>query len=168
MSKTLIFGNSGAGKSTLAKAMSEYQGVGHLDLDTVAWLPSSPPERMPINESMEKITSFLNKNTHWVIEGCYADLISQVTPHADKIVFLNLPTSVCVDNAKARPWEPHKYESKEAQDANLDMLLDWIKDYDNRTDTFSRVSHQRLFDNFDGENIMVTTNEESKALQERP
>lgn len=91
-----------------------------------------------------------------------------MTPHADKIVFLNLPTSVCVDNAKARPWEPHKYESKEAQDANLDMLLDWIKDYDNRTDTFSRVSHQRLFDNFDGENIMVTTNEESKALQERP
>ncbi len=167
LTKIVIFGNSGSGKSTLARSISESLEAGHLDLDTVAWLPSSPPQRMPIKESMENITSFLNKNTQWVIEGCYADLISQVTPYADEVIFLNLSTSECIKNAKARPWEPHKYESKAAQDANLNMLLDWITDYDNRTDTFSRDSHQQVYDNFDGKKIMVTSNDESKVLRNK-
>lgn len=159
MSKIVIFGNSGSGKSTLAKQLAFNEQLAHLDLDTVAWKPQMPPERLPIAESQLTIDDFLNTNDNWVIEGCYADLLELVMSAADKVIFLNLPITSCLENAKSRPWEPHKYESKEAQDANLDMLLGWISQYDSRTDTFSKASHQKLYESFQGDKIMYKCNE---------
>jgi adenylate kinase family enzyme len=166
MSKIVVFGNSGSGKSTLAKNLVKGHHIAHLDLDSVAWAPSnassSPPSRLPISESKVLIETFLSKNTSWVIEGCYSDLLAEVLPYADELIFLNLPINLCVENAKARPWEPHKYASKQAQDANLSMLIDWIKDYENRTDTFSKQSHQALYDSFEGTKTMYTSNSHSE------
>ena len=159
MSKIVIFGNSGSGKSTLAKQLAFNEQLAHLDLDTVAWKPQMPPERMPIAESQLTIDDFLNTNDNWVIEGCYADLLELVMSAAEKVIFLNLPIRSCIENAKRRPWEPHKYESKEAQDANLTMLIDWIAQYDSRTDTFSKSAHQKLYESFQGDKIMYTSNE---------
>ncbi|MDP2535026.1 AAA family ATPase [Alteromonas stellipolaris] len=167
MTKIVVFGNSGSGKSTLAKNLVKVHHIAHLDLDSVAWAPSnsttSPPSRMPISESTVLIERFLTDHTSWVIEGCYSDLLAEVLPRADELIFLNLPMKLCVENAKARPWEPHKYESKQAQDANLDMLIDWIKEYENRTDTFSKQSHQALYDSFGGAKTMYTSNNHSEA-----
>jgi hypothetical protein len=53
-------------------------------------------------------------------------------------------------HARARPWEPHKYASKEAQDANLDMLLGWIADYPSREGPLGRAAHEALFEGFTG------------------
>jgi hypothetical protein len=64
-----------------------------------------------------------------------------------------------VENAKNRPWEPHKYESKKAQDENLDMLIDWISQYTSRNDTFSKVAHEKLFEEFQGKKTMYVSNE---------
>ena len=33
-----------------------------------------------------------------------------------------------IPSLAARPWEPHKYPSKEAQDANLALLIGWIRE----------------------------------------
>jgi hypothetical protein len=55
-----------------------------------------------------------------------------------------------VQNCRARPWEPHKYASKAEQDANLPMLLDWVRAYDSRDDEFSLRAHRRLFKSFNG------------------
>lgn len=161
MSKIVIFGNSGSGKSTLAKKLASKDNLAHLDLDTIAWKPVTPPERLPVSESAISISTFLHDNQSWVIEGCYSDLLELVTQDAEEMIFLNLPVSACIENAKSRPWEPHKYESKEAQDANLAMLIDWISQYDSRTDTFSRVAHEELFEKFKGKKIMHVSNERS-------
>ena len=159
MKKVVIFGNSAAGKSTLAKKLSSAESLAHFDLDLIAWQATTPPLRKPISESKEEIGVFLAENDAWVIEGCYTDLIEIVVPKATELVFLNLPVDACIANAKRRPWEPHKYESKQAQDANLTMLLDWITQYDTRADTFSRSAHQALFDAYEGIKTMYTTNE---------
>lgn len=158
MKKVVIFGNSGAGKSTLAKELSESEGVPHFDLDSVAWQPESPPERKPIDDARQEIDTFIGVNKGWVIEGCYSDLLEIVLPQASEIIFLNLPVEACISNAKNRPWEPHKYESKEAQDANLDMLIDWIAQYSQRNDTFSKLSHEGLFNSYAGKKTMYTSN----------
>ena len=71
MAKILIFGNSGSGKSTLARRLRETHGLAHLDLDTLAWKPTSPPERKPNEESAQEIQAFTASNETWVIEGCY-------------------------------------------------------------------------------------------------
>ena len=154
----VIFGNSGAGKSTLALNMARRHNLAHLDLDTIAWLPSSVPERRPHEQSREHVEQFTHHNKYWVIEGCYSDLIELVIEKASEVIFLNLPVSMCIDNARERPWEPHKYASKKAQDANLDMLIDWIKQYEVRDDTFSQSAHQRLFDAFTGVKKEYTSN----------
>ena len=67
--------------------------------------------------------------------------------------------SQCVENAKNRPWEPHKYESKEAQDSNFEMLINWIKDYRKREDEFSYRSHMKFYEGFVGAKFMYTENQ---------
>lgn len=159
MRKVIIFGNSGSGKSTLAQAICRADGLAHLDLDVIAWKPGMPPQRKPIGESKADIDAFLDSNNGWVIEGCYADLLELVLADCSEMIFLNLPVEACIENARSRPWEPHKYETREAQDANLEMLIDWISQYPHRSDTFSRSAHEALFDQFDGHKSMFTRNQ---------
>ena len=159
MRKILIFGNSGSGKSTLAKELCDSEGLAHLDLDTLAWEATVPPERKSLNESSQEIQIFIESSDGWIIEGCYADLLEQAVPFSNEIIFMNLPIETCILNAKNRPWEPHKYESKEAQDANLEMLIDWISQYNQRVDTFSEKSHRALYDAFQGKKTIYTNNE---------
>lgn len=156
--KVVIFGNSGSGKSTLAKSLSKSNNLPHLDLDLIAWTESEIPERRPIDESKEEIDHFTGAHECWVIEGCYSDLLEIALEEATEVVFLNLPIEACIENAKNRPWEPHKYTSKEAQDANLKMLIDWISQYAHRDDTFSRSAHERLYNDFEGTKRMYTCN----------
>ncbi len=158
MKKILVFGNSGSGKSSLAKQLCDADGLSHLDLDTLAWLPGTPPQRRPMASSGADISAFIAANTGWVIEGCYADLLELALPCATEIVYLDLAVSRCIDNARNRPWEPHKYQSKQAQDANLDMLLEWISQYPTRDDTFSASAHQKLFNGYPGKKTRLTDN----------
>lgn len=158
MRKVLIFGNSGSGKSTLAKSIAESDGLAHFDLDTIAWLPTDPPERTSIEKCREDIQQFTGKHNGWIIEGCYADLLELAAPVASEMIFLNLSTDDCVANAIRRPFEPHKYESKAAQDANLEMLLGWIQSYPTRDDSCSLRAHQELFARFEQKKTMRTQN----------
>jgi len=73
---------------------------------------------------------------------------------------MNLPVTACIANARARPWGPHKYPDKAAQDASLDMLTDWIVQYPYRTDTCTRASHEVLHDACPGAKRMITVNSE--------
>src|SRR5205085_11982896 len=112
MSRYLVVGNSGSGKSTLATRLAARHGLAHLDLDTLAWLPSTPPARRPLDDSAREIHAFAGAHRDWVVEGCYADLLELLLPQAATLVFLNPGAEACVDNARQRPWEPHKYASK--------------------------------------------------------
>ncbi|KAA3622053.1 MAG: shikimate kinase [Proteobacteria bacterium] len=160
MKRIVVFGNSGSGKSTYAKELSATLGGSHLDLDTVAWEPDAEtPTRRSLDASRMEIREFIDSRESWVVEGCYSDLLEIAMSRATEIVFLNPGADVCVDNARNRPWEPHKYSSPEAQDANLAMLIEWIKTYDRRTDEFSCLAHRRLFEEFDGRKQEFNSNE---------
>lgn len=161
MRRILVFGNSGSGKSTLAHRLGANGRFAHLDLDTLAWQETSPPERAPIEESSAKIEAFVDANESWVIEGGYSDLLAIVVRESSEIIFLNLPVHLCVENAQNRPWEPHKYKSKADQDANLDMLTSWITEYPTRDDGFSERAHEKLYSEYVGTKRMYTNNEGS-------
>lgn len=142
----------------MAKALVSEEGLAHLDLDTIAWQPVWPPQRKGLPESRVEIERFLEANDNWVIEGCYSDLLAMVLTQASEVVYLDLPISDCIANARSRPWEPHKYESKDAQDANLEMLIAWIAEYDERKDTFSRAAHEELYTEYEGNKVRYTSN----------
>jgi adenylate kinase family enzyme len=148
MFRILIFGNSGSGKSTMARSLSNELGIAHLDLDQLAW--SSPGVRRPLADSALVIEDFLTREAEWIAEGCYGDLIDLLLPHATELRFLNPGTEACVANCRRRPWEPEKYKSPEEQDARLDFLLEWVRQYETRSDEYSLVRHRSLFDAFSG------------------
>lgn len=164
MSRHVILGNSGSGKSTLARRLAHAGALAHLDLDTLAWEPVTPPRRRAVTDSARDIAAFLAEHEHWVIEGCYADLFEAPLARCTRLVFLNPGIEACVENARRRPWEPHKYPSKAAQDANLDMLIGWIRDYETRADVFSLGAHRALFDGFVGEKVELVSREEIAAF----
>jgi adenylate kinase family enzyme len=146
--RIVIFGNSGSGKSTLARRLSSEHRIPHLDLDQLAW--SSPGIRRPLAQSARDIDAYVRDNREWVAEGCYADLLELLLPHATEVRWLNPGTEACVANCLARPWEPEKYASPEEQNARLDFLIQWVREYESRTDEYSLVRHRRLFDGFEG------------------
>ena len=164
MNKTLIFGNSGSGKSTLAISMAKEHQLAHLDLDTLAWQATDPPKRKPLSESKQAMALFCAENEGWVIEGCYAGLLCLVAEQAEQAIFMNLPVSLCQENAKNRPWEIHKYSSQAEQDANLPMLLRWIAAYTERTDEFSYQAHASLFESLKGSKRQITKNQTSRLI----
>jgi len=164
MPRDVLIGNSGSGKSTLAQRLARAGYLPHLDLDTLAWEPTTPPRRRPVADSARDITAFMDAADRWVIEGCYADLLEATLPRCTRLVFLDPGIEACIANALARPWEPHKYPSKQAQDANLAMLLDWIRDYETRQDVFSRAAHRALFERFAGDKIELLSREAIAAF----
>jgi hypothetical protein len=136
-------------------------GLSHLDLDTIAWESATPPVRKSTDESNKELLQFITANDSWIVEGCYADLLELAMPFCNELIFMNLPIDACITNAKNRPWESHKYESKEKQDANLPMLIDWISQYDQRSDVFSEQSHRALYEKFTGKKTMYVSNEKN-------
>jgi len=148
--RVLVVGNSGSGKSTLAEALARDERLAHLDLDTLAWLPTVPPARRDLSDSERDIRRFTARHEAWIVEGCYADLASMLVSDATELVFLNPGVDVCVRHCRARPWEPHKYATRAAQDANLAMLVEWVRSYPTRDDPCSLGAHRALYDAFGG------------------
>ena len=164
MNRIVIFGNSGSGKSTLARKLAAKFGCAHLDLDNITWKESDPPVRQALETSCAAIDEFIAGHAKWVIEGCYALLIEHASSRADQMYFLNIGIEGCVENCRSRPWEPEKYASEQAQDQNLEMLIDWVREYGSRDDECSLAEHRRVFDSFDGSKLEILTNEETRKL----
>jgi adenylate kinase family enzyme len=145
-----ILGNSGSGKSTLARRLAGADGITVLELDAIVWEPGKVAVPRKPEDVQADLERFIAENESWIIEGCYGDLLARALPFCTEFIFLNPGEATCLANNRKRPWEPHKYDSAEAQNAMLDYLLAWVKDYYIRDDQCSLANHRRLFDSYAG------------------
>lgn len=143
--------------------------VALLALDDIAWETPTPtadggagedgsepdplaagviPARRPLAASIALLETFLRTHSHWIIEGCYGDLIAAALPACEELIFLNPGVAACVAHCRARPWEPAKFPTPEAQEAMLDGLVTWVRQYESRDDEFGLRRHRALFDAF--------------------
>ena len=148
--RVLVFGNSGSGKSTFARHLSQRYDVPHLDLDAIVWEPGQIAAQRQPEAITASLTAFLAENRTWVIDGCYGELVEAASSHCTELVFLNPGLETCLKHNRTRPWEPHKYASKEAQDTMLENLQAWVAGYYERQDQWSYYAHRRIFDSFTG------------------
>ena len=148
--KVLVFGNSGSGKTWFAQRLAAKQGLRVLDLDSVVWSPTEYAVFRPDADIIKDLSQFVQSAEGWVVEGCYGRWMEHLRPHCTEMVFMNPGEAVCLRNCAARPWERHKYASKQEQDAKLPLLLDWVRGYYSRSDDMSLRAHRRLFDSFQG------------------
>lgn len=154
--RVLIVGNSGSGKSWRARALAEQRQLAHLDLDTIVWVPGQIAVARPAAAVLADLRAFIDAHNAWVIEGCYGDVAEAALPFCTALEFMNPGTQACLANNARRPWEPHKYDSKEKQDSMLPFLLDWVAKYEERDDSCSYARHRRLFDGFAGVKREIT------------
>lgn len=152
--KILLMGNAGAGKTTLGRALRQGRDWPLLSLDQVAFAEGA--ERRPLSESVAAALSLVQGHEGWIIEGCYADILEALLPHGDTLIFLNPGVATCVAHCRQRPWEPDKYATAEAQDANLEMLLDWVGQYASRADEYGLAAHRRLYAAYAGRKFEFT------------
>lgn len=148
--KLLVFGNSGSGKSTFARAAAARHGLAHLDLDSIVWEPGKVAVERPRGEVLRSLGEFLDANERWVIEGCYGELVEVAAARCTELYFLDPGLEVCLANNLRRPWEPHKYASKAAQDEMLAALQSWVTSYYTRDDAWSHRAHVRIFEAHSG------------------
>lgn len=153
--KAAIIGNSGSGKSTLARQLAASSGASVLDLDTVYWLPGQAVER-PSAERLALVQDFCQSHASWIVEGCYADLIEAALLFGPELIFLDPGVEVCQAHCRNRPFEPHKFASKEDQDRHLAFLLEWVAGYYQRDDTMSLAAHRALFERYAGPKRRIT------------
>lgn len=152
--KSIIIGNSGSGKTRLADRLGATHAAPVLALDDICW--EAGTRRRPLAASLADVTAFVRASPSWIVEGCYADLVEPILPACDRLIFLNPGIDACVANCRARPWEPGKFASRDAQDAFLDSLIAWVRDYETRGDDFGLHRHRHLFEAFGGDKIEYT------------
>lgn len=152
--RTILLGNAGAGKSTLARRLIAQQPAARLSLDEVAFAGGTA--RRPLADSIADVRRFIATNEHWIIEGCYADIIEPILPECEELVFLNPGVETCIAHCRARPWEPEKFDSGQEQDENLENLLAWVRAYETRDDEYGLRRHRALFDAFTGRKRELT------------
>ena len=150
-------GNSGSGKSTLAGLLARQIPAPLLDLDTVAWEPGKVAVARDSAEAVADVTAFCRGTERWIIEGCYADLVTATLQFSPLLLFLNPGEAQCIANCQARPWEQHKYASREEQDSKLQYLLGWVREYYTRDGVMSLKAHRACFDGYTGPKRELTS-----------
>lgn len=151
-----ILGNSGSGKSTLARWLAGRAKVPMLDLDTVAWEPGKVAVARDPLEAHADVRAFCSGD-EWVVEGCYASLVSVSLAYSPRLIFLNPGEAQCLANCQARPWEPYKYASKQEQDERLAFLLEWVREYYHRDGELSLAGHRQCFEGYPGPKTELTS-----------
>lgn len=134
----------------MARELAARHQVPMLELDTVVWEPGKLGIMRPEESIHADVEQFLSANEGWVVEGCYGELVNVALPRCTEAIFLNPGLAACVANNQRREWEPHKYASREMQDAMLWPLLEWVAEYYQRDDHWSYAYHRQLFDEFHG------------------
>ena len=154
MRKIIIIGNSGSGKSTMAKLLANKYRIPYFDLDAFAF--KSPAVREDLTTSINNLKIELEKHDSWIIEGCYGNIVENIITFANELYFLNPGIDICLKNNLNRPLEKHKYHTIEEQNRNLEMLQNWIKNYEKRDDEYSFSKHKLIYDNFRGIKKQIT------------
>ena len=146
--RVILLGNAGSGKTTMARRLIGARNIVRLSLDEIAW--GHGAQRRSLEESLGLLRDFLSANTEWIIEGCYGDLVEVALPHCTELRFLNPGVETCVAHCASRPWEPSKFSSPSEQQAMLDELLAWVREYETRNDEYGLRRHRKLYDTFSG------------------
>jgi adenylate kinase family enzyme len=146
--RLVLLGNAGAGKSTMARRIIGSENIPRLSLDEIAW--DEGAKRKPLDASLRRLNAFIETHDQWIIEGCYSDLVEAALPYCSELRFLNPGIEACVAHCNRRPWEPEKFPSAAEQEARLQRLIQWVKEYESRDDEYGLKRHRRVFDNYTG------------------
>ncbi len=102
--KIIIIGNSGSGKTTLSRALAENTGLPLIHLDQLYWCGNW--EHRSREEFDVLLEAELQKDA-WIIDGNFSRTFPRRLEYCDTVIWLDLPTIVCLWGATKRVFENH-------------------------------------------------------------
>ena len=93
MDKIIVIGCGGAGKSTFSRKLSNKLDIPVYHLDKLFW--NKGWIETPQKEFNKKIKVVISKDK-WIIDGNYIKTIDIRAKDADTIIFINMPTYICL------------------------------------------------------------------------
>ncbi len=112
MNKVAVIGSGGAGKSTFSRKLGEKLNIPVYHLDTLYWKPGwvETPR-----EQWKAVVENLASKEQWIIDGNYRNTMDIRLKNADTIIFLNMPTYLCIYSIFKRRF---MYRGKTRPDMN--------------------------------------------------
>lgn len=104
MNKVAVIGCGGAGKSTFSRVLSKVLNIQVYHLDKLNWKPGWVPT--PKDEWDDIIQNLVDKEK-WIIDGNYGRTLDIRLNSTDTIVFLNMPTYLCIYRIVKRRFMYH-------------------------------------------------------------
>jgi adenylate kinase family enzyme len=141
------------GKTWLGDQLSSRLSLPLVRLDDVYWAGTYGAEGRPKDEVFRDVHDRASKDA-WVMEGVYGWLLPAALPRATEFVFIDLPVAECLTNLRSRGNQGG------GSQASFQTMLDWVSEYPNRSNSNSRLTHQRLWDQFVGKKDLLTSREE--------
>ncbi|UTH73302.1 hypothetical protein [Chromobacterium sp. IIBBL 290-4] len=115
----------------------------------------------PVAEQQDMVAVALSA-ADWIVEGVFGQLAQSFLPHAQSLVWLDLPWPVCrVRLIKRLAGGAHLDRTQDSDAAAA--LLAWASEYDARSGSCSRAGHLGLFDAFSGEKTRLQSEEQTQA-----
>lgn len=93
MKRALIIGCSGSGKSTLSRALAERTGLPLIHLDQEYF---GPDWKEPSTKDWRERIAQLVTRDEWIMDGNFSGTFDLRMPHVDTIIFVDMPTWLCV------------------------------------------------------------------------
>ncbi len=93
MEKIAVIGSGGSGKSTFSKKLGEVLNLPVYHLDAYYWKPGWVETS---HEEWDRFNEELVKKVSWIIDGNYGRTMKTRVEKADTVIFLYMPTYLCI------------------------------------------------------------------------
>lgn len=103
MKRVIVIGCPGSGKSCLSRRLHDKTGIPLHHLDLMNWNADGTPVEREL--FLERLIDVLCTDS-WIVDGNYGSTMERRIKACDTILFLDLPTDVCLDGIRARRGKP--------------------------------------------------------------
>ncbi|MFD1413585.1 P-loop NTPase family protein [Oceanobacillus jeddahense] len=93
VNRIIVIGCPGAGKSTLSTQIAQIRNIPLVHLDSIQWIDDDTTASKAAFDT--KLNEEIKKDK-WIIDGNYARTLELRMKHADWVIWLDFPRSVCL------------------------------------------------------------------------
>jgi hypothetical protein len=100
------------------------------------------------------------KDDAWIVEGAFGELAELFLLRAQTLIYLDMDWPTCQNGLKLRGSESSRQLNPIEAEENFRKLLLWAEQYWIRADLRSHAGHLRLFSDFTGHKLKLTSRAE--------